>query len=78
MNSCKDIEEYTSNISTRAAQWYHINNTLKGFFSEIIVDGQVCIRDTSLGKYMPKYTKLIIHRNKITCGCKTCIIAMLL
>ena len=42
------------------------------------VDGKVCIGDTSLRKYMLKYIKPMINRNKITCGCETCISAMLL
>ena len=29
-------------------------------------------------KYIPKYLKLTRNRNKITCGCKTCIISVLL
>ena len=32
----------------------------------------------SLKKYMPKYIKPISNRNKITCGCETCISAILL
>ena len=46
-------------------------------FCAITGDGKICIADTSLRKYMPKYTKLISKRNTITCGCETCISAML-
>ena len=42
------------------------------------VDGKVCIEDTSIRKYMPKYNKPINIINKITCWCETCISAMLL
>ena len=42
------------------------------------VDGKVCIGETSLSKYMPKYIKPTSNRNKIKCGCKTCISATLL
>ena len=33
---------------------------------------------TSLREYIPKYIKTTSNRNKITCGCETCISAMLL
>ena len=49
-----------------------------GFSGARTVDGNICIGDTSLRKYMPKYIKPMSNRNKITCGCKTCISAMLL
>ena len=42
------------------------------------VYGKLCMVDTSLRKYMPEYIKLMSNRNTITCGCKTCISAMLL
>ena len=42
------------------------------------VDEKVCIRDTSLRKYMPTYIKPMININNITCGWETCISAMLL
>ena len=47
-------------------------------FGERKVDGKVCIGDTSLSKYMPKYIKPTSNRNNITRGCKTCISDMLL
>ena len=49
-----------------------------GFFGAITIDGNFCIEYTSLRKYMPKYIKPMTSRDKITCGCKTCISAMLL
>ena len=42
------------------------------------IDGKVCIGDTLLRKYTPKYIKPASNRNRIACGCKTCIIAMLI
>ena len=48
------------------------------FFGSITVDVKLCIVDTSLGKYIPKYIKSTSNGNKITRGCKTCISAMLL
>ena len=48
-----------------------------GFSGAITIDRNICIVDTSLRKYMPKYIKPISNRNNITCGCKTCMIAML-
>ena len=41
-------------------------------------DVRVCIGDMYLRKYMPKYVKQMSNRNNITCGCKTCISAILL
>ena len=49
-----------------------------GFFGAMTVDGKLCIVDTSLRKYMPKYIKPMSNRNKITRGCETCISVMLL
>ena len=49
-----------------------------GLFCGRHVDGKVCIGDTSLRKYMPKYIKPMSKRNNITCGHKTCIRAILL
>ena len=40
--------------------------------------GRVCIGNTSLIKYTPKHTNTTIKRNRIACGCETCISAMLL
>ena len=37
-----------------------------GLFGARPVDGKVCIGDTSLRKYMPKYIKPTSNRNKIT------------
>ena len=48
------------------------------FFGARTVDGKVCIVDTSLTKYMSKYIYPMSNRNKITCGCETCISDMLL
>ena len=48
------------------------------FFGAWTVYGKLCIGDTSLKKYMPKYTKPMTNRNNITCGCKACISAMLI
>ena len=57
--------------------WYF--QVLKEFFSDArTVDGNICIGDTSLSKYMEKYIKPMSNRNKITCGFKTCISDMLL
>ena len=47
-------------------------------FDARIAHGKVCIGDTSLRKYMPKYIKPTSNINKITCGCETCISDMLL
>ena len=49
-----------------------------GLFGAITVDVKVCIGDTPHRKYMPKYIKPMSNRNKIKCGCETCICAMLL
>ena len=49
-----------------------------GFFSATTVDWKIFIGDTSLRNYMPKYIKPMSNRNKIKCGCKTCIIAVLI
>ena len=49
-----------------------------GFLAARTVDGKICKGDKSLRKYMPKYIKPMSDRNKITCGCETCISAMLL
>ena len=38
-------------------------------FGTITVDGKVCIGDTSLSKYMPKYIKPMRNINNIICGC---------
>ena len=50
----------------------------EGFFGAITVNGKVSIIDILLRKYTPKYIKPMSNRNKITCGCKTCISTMLL
>ena len=47
-------------------------------FGARAVDRKVCIGGTYLRNYMPKYIKPMINRNNITCGCETCIIAMLI
>ena len=47
-------------------------------FGTRTVDGKVCIGDTSLRRYIPKYVKPMRNRNNITYVCVTCIIAMLL
>ena len=47
-------------------------------FGARTVDGKVCIGDTSFRKYMPIYINPTSNRNKIICGCETCISAMLL
>ena len=49
-----------------------------GIYGSRKVDGNICIGDTSLSKYMPKYIKPMININNITWGCKTCISSMLL
>ena len=41
-------------------------------------DGRVFIGNTSLIKYMQKHMNSTRNRNKISCGCETCISAMLL
>ena len=50
----------------------------QGFLGARTVDGEVCIGDTSLKKYVPKYIKPLSNRYKISCGCKTCLNEMLL
>ena len=67
----------TSNISTRAAQWYHITKFWRMFLGTITVDGKIFIVGTSLRNYMLNYIKPISNRNKIPCGFKTCIRFML-
>ena len=42
------------------------------------MDGKLCIVDTSLSRYMPKYIKQMSKINDFTYGCKSCISAMLL
>ena len=49
-----------------------------GFFGAITVNEKLCMGDTSLSKYIAKNIKPIRNRNNISCGCKTCISAMLL
>ena len=49
-----------------------------GFFGEKYLNGKVCIGDTSLRNYTPKYTEQTININNITCGCKKIISDMLL
>ena len=49
-----------------------------GLFGSRNVDGELCICNMSLREYIPKYIKPICNRNKITCGCETCISYMLL
>ena len=49
-----------------------------GFSGARTFDGNICIGDTSLSKYMPKNIKPMSNSSKITCGYKTCISAMLL
>ena len=48
------------------------------FLGAITVDGIICMGDMSLRKYTPKDIKPMSNINKITCGCKICISAMLL
>ena len=47
-----------------------------GFFGAITVDGKLCIGDTSLRDYIPKYIKPMSNRNKITCEYKIYISVM--
>ena len=49
-----------------------------GFPGAITIDGNICIGDMSLRKYMPKSMKQMSDRNKLTHGCKICIRDMLL
>ena len=49
-----------------------------GFYGARNEYDKVCIRDTSLRNYMHKKIKPMRNRNNITCGCETCISAMLL
>ena len=46
------------------------------FFGARTLDEKVCIGNTSLKKYMPKYIEPMRDINNIKCGCKTCISAM--
>ena len=48
------------------------------FFGARTVDRKVYVGYLSLRKYIPKYIKPTSNINKITCGCETCIRAMLL
>ena len=41
-------------------------------------EGEICIGDKPIQKHLPKYVEPIINRNKIKCGCETCISSMLL
>ena len=61
----------------RASQWYDITNPPRIFYART-VDEKVCIGDKSLRNYMPKYIKTTSNKNKISCGYKTCIRAILL
>ena len=56
--------------------WYH--QFPKDVLGERTANGKVCIVDTSLRKYITKYIKPMSNRNKIICGWKTCISAILL
>ena len=49
-----------------------------GFLGAKTVDGKVCIGYKYLRKFIPKYIKPMSNINNITCGCETCISAMLL
>ena len=49
-----------------------------GFSGAITIDGNICIGDTLLRKYMPKYMEPMSNRNKVICRCKTWISAILL
>ena len=49
-----------------------------GLSGAITVHGNIFIGDTSFRKYMPIYIYPTRKRNNITCGCETCISAMLL
>ena len=49
-----------------------------GFYDARKVYEKLCIGDTSLRKYMPKYIKPMSKINNITCGCKKYISDMLL
>ena len=51
---------------------------MKLFFFAGTVDGKLFIGDTSLRNYIKIYIKPMSIRNKITCGCKTFISAILL
>ena len=50
----------------------------RGFSGARTFYGSFCIEDMSLRKYIPKYIKQKSNRNKITCGYKNCIGAMLI
>ena len=47
-------------------------------FGAKTIDGNICIGDKSLRKYMKKYIKPTRNIKNITCGCKTFISAVLL
>ena len=49
-----------------------------GFYGARYEKGRLWIGDTSLRKYIPNEIEKMINRNKITCGCETCISEMLL
>ena len=51
---------------------------LKVVFSSRTVDEKVYIGNKPLRKHMPKYIEPMSNINNITCGCETCINAMLL
>ena len=66
-------------ISVREIHTGMILPSSEGDFSGArTIDGNVCIGDASLRKYIKKYIKPMISRNNITCECETCIMAMLL
>ena len=48
------------------------------FSGAITIDLNTCTEYTSLRKYMTKYIKPVSNIDKIACGFKTCITAMLL
>ena len=71
-------QNHLPQISVREIQNGMILPSYEGSFSgAIAIDGNICIGDMSLRKYMPKYIEPISNINKITCGCKTCISAMI-
>ena len=51
----------------------------EGVFSSVrTIDGNICIGNMSLRKYMQNFIKPISDRKNITCVYKTCISAMLI
>ena len=73
------IKKYLLQISVREPQNDTILPGFEGGFSGArTIDRNICIGYKSLRKYTPKNMKPMIDRNNITCGCETCISAMLL